>query len=129
MTRRLLARWLLATILTLLSDLFWLGVLNAKIAQNQIRDVQNKEVNVKKFPALLASMLVSLGTTVFCLKDEAWTPGGQAFAALYGLVVFGVYDLSNYAVFDDYKLTFALVDVVYGIFLCSIVYFSVSSTI
>ena len=122
MSTLFLSRYLLATLLTLVADVLWLGVLHSETARNQIRDVQKKEVVVKKLPALFASLLVSLGNAVFCLQQDAWTPEGQASAALYGLIVFGVYDLTNYAIFDDYKLAFAAVDVAYGTLLCSFVY-------
>jgi uncharacterized membrane protein len=43
------------------------------------------------------------------------------FGALYGLVVYGTYDLTNYSLVKDWPLTITLVDMAWGTFACATV--------
>jgi uncharacterized membrane protein len=43
-----------------------------------------------------------------------------AYGALLGFVVYGIYDMTNLAVFREWTVKIALIDWCWGIFLCSV---------
>jgi len=72
-------------------------------------------------PALLVYLLIPAGLVLFVrplLAEQ--TSLGQVFAwgALFGLVLYGVYDFTNLAVLDKWTLRVTLVDLAWGTFLC-----------
>jgi uncharacterized membrane protein len=42
-------------------------------------------------------------------------------SAVLGLIVYGVYDLTNYSVFSKWSFKVAIIDIVWGTFLCGAV--------
>jgi uncharacterized membrane protein len=42
------------------------------------------------------------------------------YGAVYGLILYGVYDFTNYASFADWSITIVAVDILWGMFLSSV---------
>ncbi len=111
----MLAKIILTTATFLILDGLWLGV----IAKNFYRQ------SFSSFPRLFENMyygafayvLLVLAIVLFVLPKAGENIGQAAlYGAILGLVVYGVYDFTNLAVFGSYPLKVALVDVVWGIF-------------
>ncbi len=69
----------------------------------------------------LAWFLIALGVVLFVLPTGKWYIG-----TLYGLVLYGVYELTNYFVIANYPLTLTIVDMLWGAVLntlIAVVYF------
>jgi uncharacterized membrane protein len=49
---------------------------------------------------------------------EATVPVAFAWGAGFGLIVYGVYDLTNYATLDRWPLALTLIDITWGMFIC-----------
>lgn len=125
----LCARLVIACTLVLVSDVIWLGWITKTMATEAIVRVQGAPLRLNLRAALAASLLVSTGLVVLCMKEEQWKWETQLLAAFYGMVVFGVFDATNLACFENWSLNFALVDVSYGVVLCSATYGFVTNVI
>jgi uncharacterized membrane protein len=75
-------------------------------------------------PAALATWVVIVtGIQLFVLpRTPANSPWLNLFiwGAVFGVIVYAVYDLTNYAVMKNWPLTVTLVDIAWGGFLCAI---------
>lgn len=81
------------------------GVLVAK--------VQRTAMQFRIEGAIIVYLLLALGLYYFILK-----PGLSAWeAGLLGLVIYGTFDFTNYAMFKNYDLKTAIMDTVWGSFL------------
>lgn len=125
----LCARLVIAVALVLVSDVIWLGHIAKTMATEVIQKVQGAPLRLNLKAALAASLLVGTGLVVLCMKEEDWNMQTQLLAAFYGIAVFGVFEASNLACFENWSLKFALVDVLYGVVLCSATYGFVTNVI
>ena len=70
--------------------------------------------------AILVYLLLLVGLFVLVVPRAAGSLGWAAgFGALFGLVVYGVYDFTNLALVVGWTTKVALVDVAWGTFLCA----------
>jgi len=71
-----------------------------------------------KWPGVIACyLLLATGLYVFILRQHR--PLEEAF--LFGLVVYGVYDTTNYATLNEYTFNLAITDALWGGILTSLV--------
>ena len=92
-----------------------------------VRSVQGKPMTVHIFPALVSYALVVLAFVGLVVPNvHASTTGAQAIrqGAIVGFVVYGVYNATNAAIFDDYNVKTGVLDTLWGTFL-----FAVSSVL
>lgn len=100
-------------------DLIYLGVIQKQFIGSFFSRVNdNKSLNLKWIPGVLSWIILAWGLYYFVLSrpDWKWTD-----AALYGLVVYGVYDLTNLATLAKWTLEFAIADMIWGIVLMTLV--------
>lgn len=83
--------------------------------------------NVRYFPAVIAYLLMGLGVSVLVYPQVTGLGIAFLMGALFGLVGYGLYDLTNLATLSAWTVKFAVIDMVWGTLLCgtvsSIVYF------
>jgi len=73
--------------------------------------------------------MLGIGVAVFAVERSGTAAAAAARAALLGLVVYGVYDFTNYSTLRDWPLTLALVDTAWGAVasaLCAAIVWSVA---
>lgn len=77
------------------------------------------ERTVRWGPALLVYLLLVLGIVIFALPKH---PGGNAqvflYGAIFGLISYGVYDLTNWATLAKWPMILVVVDMIWGALLC-----------
>ena len=66
--------------------------------------------------AIVAYLLLAYGLYIFAIKNKSIFNG-----ALFGLVVYGVYNFTNLAVIAKYGLIQSIIDTVWGTILCSMI--------
>ena len=110
--------------LILVCDLLFIGrVMRDHYKQMFIRVQQGKEVQLRLFPALLASILVAIGLWMITLLDgKPWNLEYQKNAFVFGVSVFGIYNLTNLATLQGWSPMMAAIDTTYGTILCTTVY-------
>ena len=71
------------------------------------------------WPALIVYVAIPLGIMLFVLpRVSADSLIGSAFlwGALYGIVVYAIYDMTNYSLVRDWPLRVALIDICWAAF-------------
>lgn len=93
-----------AVLLLILFDLPWLFLIG-ETAQKLVLRIQGSDLKLRYAPALV----VYLALAYLVTKTE--TPM-EAFKV--GVAVYAVYDFTNYAMFKNYTLSFAIMDSIWG---------------
>jgi uncharacterized membrane protein len=108
--------FLMALVIVGLLDALWLGVVMSALYRSQLSLIARMSGNRLAplwTPALIVYVLLAFGIVVFVLPrtpDEASVARG----ALFGLVVYGVYDLSNLTTMKRWPVLLTAVDIAWG---------------
>ena len=111
----------------LLLDAIWIGVVMKTFYDREIGDLARR-VDGGMAPrwgaAVLVYLLIPTGIVLFV--KPLLQPGGtsiEAFrwGATFGLVLYGVYDLTNRAILQNWTLTMTIVDIAWGCVICGFV--------
>ena len=101
-------------------DLLWLGYVARGFYRKHLGYVLAENPN---WPAaFLFYLLFVLGVLVFVVVPALNSGPLRTMlprAALFGLIAYATYDLTNLAFINNYSLTFAFVDMAWGTFLCA----------
>ena len=100
---------LVATCAMLALDFIYI-MSNKKKMEFQISDVQRVIMQFKPLGAVICYFFLVFGLYYFILKNDK--PVMDAF--LLGLVIYAVYDSTNYATFKKWAPSFALMDTLWG---------------
>ncbi|MFT5436633.1 MAG: putative membrane protein [Ulvibacter sp.] len=96
-------------------DMVWLGLVAKRFYSNQIGSLLKPDVNWAA--ATFFYLLFTVGLVVFVIAPAidkgSWTHA-LLFGALFGLVCYATYDLTNLAVAKDWPLLVTIVDLVWG---------------
>lgn len=115
----------LAPIFTLI-DLLWLGKIMVGFYKAELGALTRRTGEVLTpvwWAAGLVYLLIPLGIVLFVLPrvpDDASAAGAFGWGLAYGLILYGVYDFTNYSLLDKYPLRMALVDILWGGFICGL---------
>jgi uncharacterized membrane protein len=110
-------------ILILLIDAFMLSSLSS-VWKKTIEDVQGKTFKVKIHYAIASYILLIFGQYYFVYKHiprSNWFNYALLNGFLFGFVTYGVFDFTNLAIFTDYALSTAIIDMIWGGTLMAIV--------
>ena len=96
-------------------DMIWLGLVAKGFYAKQIGSLLKPDVNWTA--AILFYLLFIIGLVVFVItpavEKNSWTHA-LLFGALFGLVCYATYDLTNLAVAKDWPLLVTIVDLAWG---------------
>ena len=115
-----------ALAITLILDFIWIQAIMKKFYTKNLSNIARIEKNKLKpnlVPGLIVYLIIALGITLFVIPLSKTTLGSLAYGAIFGLVVYGIYDLTNLSIIKNYSLKLTIVDVIWGTFLCSMVSF------
>lgn len=115
-----------ALVVLLIADAIWL-TMSKDMYNKLVKGVQGKTIHVRFIPAFLCYIVLYTGIMVFAipLAFQYAKRIGKFLAALFvgglfGLVAYGVFNLTNLAIFSDYLWSTALIDTCWGTFVCFI---------
>ncbi len=109
-------------IIIFLIDLIYLKTVAAHF-NTLIMKIQKSDMIIKKIPAVFCYIFLSLGLNQFIIKENR--DSKQAF--ILGLVIYGVYETTNMALFKDWDIKTVLLDTIWGgilFYLSSYVYYN-----
>ena len=121
---RFLLLWVIGFAVFTLMDLVWLGVVAAPLYSEQVGGLLNPAAAMSTkhiAAALLTWLLIILGLMSFVLpraRQKASIVTAFALGALFGFILYGVYDLTNLAVLKEWTWTVTIVDIAWGTFAC-----------
>lgn len=105
-------KYILSLIIFLVLDLLWLNVYMKKRFSNLVQNIQRSPMKIKT-PGLLAYVLIAFGIGYFGVKQNI--PDSVKNGLLVGLIMYGVFDLTNFAIFDGYDINTVVIDMTWGI--------------
>jgi uncharacterized membrane protein len=103
-------------------DMFWLGVVSREFYKKQLGFLMAPDINW--YAALLFYFLFIAGILVFVVLPglkENDLPMTLVKAALFGLITYATYDLTNLATIKAWPLIITVVDLVWGMVLTTVV--------
>ena len=105
-------------------DGIWLGVVMKDFYRAQLMSI-GRIVNGAFAPVWAAAapvyLLLGVGVAVFVVPRASSAGAAFALGAVFGLVVYGVYDLTNYSTLTNYPLRLTIVDMLWGTLACGLV--------
>ncbi len=121
----MLKKLLLSSVIFLSIDFTWLALIAKNFYNQQFQAFQRKDIS---WPAaILTYILLILGISFLALPQANSNKFVALFyGGLFGLVSYGVYDLTNYATLTNWPLKLVVVDMLWGTFVCGTTAFLVS---
>jgi len=98
-------------------DGVWLGVLMKNFYRDQLAPIVRLGDGgiVPNWPAaFIVYVLLGTGIAVFVIPRASTVSLAAAYGALFGLVVYGVYDFTNYSTLRQWPFVLTLADVAWG---------------
>lgn len=110
-------------LILLIIDLAWLMLFFGKKFGQMAYNIQGEAMTLKPVYGFIAYLLLGIGVTYFGInrvnKDEP-IKSSIINGGLFGLVCYGIFDFTNLAIFKDYQLSTAIIDTLWGGFLCTV---------
>ena len=91
----------------LIIDMIWLKFYMKDIYVKLVKDIQGEEMKIKIYGALLVYIFM----TILLLK---FRNNNILDMFLLGLLTYGIYDFTNYAIFTKFDFKTALIDMIWG---------------
>ena len=115
--------FVIAFFIFIVTDIFWLGLIAKNMYFEQYRAwlrVSEGQLQPIWWASVMVYLLFALSVVVFVLplaKGSLLTAG--FYGAFLGAVIYGVYDFTCVAIFQNWPVGMAFIDWAWGIFLCS----------
>jgi uncharacterized membrane protein len=117
----------LTVIVFLALDLTYLGYVMAGFYKSELGALARRSGDALSpvwWAALVVYVLIPLGIVLFALPrvdGDRWLPSALSWGFVYGVVLYGVYDFTNYATLERWPLKLTFADILWGGVLCSLV--------
>lgn len=104
----------------LLLDFLWIGLLMSDFYNHELGDLARREngsLSPRWGAAVLVYVLIPVGIVLFVrphLMRQSSLIHAFSWGAVFGLVVYGVYDLTNLAVLDRWTVRMTAADMIWG---------------
>lgn len=85
---------------------------------------RGRKMTARIIPAVLCFLILAFGIVYFVLdriRDDHIVEDSFRYGGVFGAVVYGVFDLTNYAIFTDYTAGTVLIDMAWGTILASVI--------
>jgi hypothetical protein len=107
--QKLIKRVVISSVMLLLLDFIYLSY-NRHEMEMQVVNIQRVVMQLKMVPTVMCYLLLIGGLNYFILNRHR--PIYEA--VLFGIVIYGVFDTTNLAMFKKYKWNIALMDTLWG---------------
>jgi uncharacterized membrane protein len=102
-------------------DMVWLGLVAKGFYQKKLGFILSPSINW--VAAVTFYLLFIVGILIFAVRpamnSNSWVQA-IVFGALFGFFTYATYDLSNLATIKDWPLVVVVVDIVWGVCLCTL---------
>lgn len=104
-------------------DGLWLGLIMKSFYRTQLAPIARMSAGglAPLWPvAALVWVLLAVGIAAFVIPRSATVSSAMMSGALFGLVVYGVYDLTNYSTLAAWPAAVTVADILWGMTACAI---------
>lgn len=122
-----LRQFFVALVLFAAFDFFWLGIVMKDFNMRQLSEIGRIENGIFQmyYPAASATyFLMALAVPLYVLPNSTRRDSLlRVFfsGAILGLIIYGVFDMTNLAILKDYPLAFIVPDIAWGTFVFGLV--------
>jgi len=114
--------YLIALLVFVILDAIWLGIISRNLYSKYLGYIMTETPNW--IAAIIFYLLFIFGIIVFVVfpgieEKNLWMSFGKA--ALFGLITYATYDLTNLATIKSWPIQITIIDLIWGTFLSSIV--------
>lgn len=116
----------IAFIVILLLDFIWLGFVAKNFYLNQLSvlgRIENGQFKIVLWAGLVVYLLLAIGIVFFVLPqipEQSSMIAATLTGSLMGLIIYGVYDMTNYATLKEFPLVLAFADMAWGSVVCGL---------
>jgi len=104
-----MSKYIASSIILVLVDYIYLSIIKDFFG-NQIKKVQGSPMKVNLIGAILCYIILVLGINYFIIYQNK----SILDAFLLGLVIYGVYETTNYALFTNWSVSTVIIDTLWG---------------
>lgn len=120
-----LKQWVVGIVAFVAVDFVWIGLIANGFYRREIGPLlrmRGESLDPRLLPALLLYALVVAGLILFALpRARAGSMlEAMAWSALFGVIAYSVYDLTNYSTMRGFPLRVAAVDMAWGGIVCAL---------
>lgn len=115
-------RILIVTLLFMVIDAVWLGLIMKDDYQSAVYNVQRSPLEIRWLPAVVTYLLMAIALEYFVLgvTENKETPRWLRGAVL-GLIIYGIFNGTNNAIFKGWDIGIAIKDTMWGTIVFAIV--------
>lgn len=113
--------FIISMIVFLLIDLLWLGVFAKKLYNKELGLLLKDKFNI--LPALIFYIIFITAISIFVIIPSINKESIKEvilLGALFGLVTYATYDLTNYVTLNGFPLKIVIIDIIWGTFLSTL---------
>lgn len=120
-------KYIVTVLLLPLIDFFYLSFISSHF-KSVVKKISKEEMKFRYTPAILAYLVMTISINYFIIKDIENTTLKTSLlkAFILGLAIYGTFDFTNGAIFNDYDYKTIFIDVSWGIILHLLVVFIIS---
>lgn len=114
-------------------DYLWLGVIMSKFYKNELgilARISKGSLKPVLWAAGIVYILIPLGIVLFAMpkvSQDALASTSLFWGFVYGVVLYGVYDMTNYSLVSKWSLRMSIVDILWGGTLNSVMTYAAAS--
>ncbi|MEI6277311.1 MAG: DUF2177 family protein [Prolixibacteraceae bacterium] len=119
---KMMISYVLTTLVFFMIDILWLGLIAKNIYRKYLGALMSETVNWAA--AFIFYLLFIAGIFIFVIVPslEKQSPGRAiVLGALFGLITYATYDLTNYATLKGFPINVVVIDLIWGTFLTTVV--------
>ena len=94
-----------------------------------VKNIQGRDITIKTLGAVLCYLIMIIGINIFIILNGSYEKDLQnriIYGGLLGLLIYGVYDTTNYAIFNKWDFKTVVMDTLWGGVLFSLTTFLTS---
>lgn len=119
-----ITEFVMAFLLFMVIDQIWLGLISRNYYATYYEQIQKSPYRPHKPLAMVVYALLAAGVALFVIPHVKRTmrlKDAFLWGSLFGLISYGINDISNQAIFENWSWHLTVIDVLWGAFLGAVV--------
>ena len=108
----------------LIADYLWLSYFGTHMFIPMVEEISRQPFSFNATAAVIAYAILIIGIHYFCVANQNAT---LQSSALFGFVLYGLFDATNMAIFPRYKWNVAIIDTLWGTFLAAATHYTLAT--